>query len=174
MVLKDGEKVLFEVRRHWFVIVSESAFIILLALIPFVVLGVSSTAHLLPQFFYVVLFLCVGWLLILWSIFFIIWTNYYLDVWIVTDQRIIDIEQFNLFNRTVSEFRLDRVQDITIKVNGLIATILGFGDIHIQTAGEMEKFLIRSAPHPYEVKDRIIREHDRAVRLAQGRNHGGI
>ncbi len=97
-----------------------------------------------------------------------------MDVWIVTDQRIIDIEQLNLFNRVVSEFRLDRVQDITIKVNGLIATLLGFGDIHVQTAGEMEKFLIKNAPKPYEVKDRIIKEHDRAIRLAQGRNHGGI
>lgn len=174
MVLKTGEKILFEVRRHWFVIVSESTLIILLALLPFIVLAASSTAHLSPEFFYVILFLCAGWLLVLWSIFFIIWTNYYLDVWIVTDQRIIDIEQLNLFNRVVSEFRLDRVQDITIKVNGLIATFLGFGDIHIQTAGEMEKFLIRDAPDPYAVKDKIIKEHDRAVRLAQGRNHGGV
>jgi len=174
MVLKAGEKILFEVRRHWFVIVSESALIALLALMPFIALGASSTVHLSTQLFYVILFLCAGWLLTLWSVFFIIWTNYYLDVWIITDQRIIDIEQLNLFNRVVSEFRLDRVQDITIKVNGLIATILGFGDIHVQTAGEMEKFLIKSAPKPYEVKDKIIKEHDRAVRLAQGRNHEGI
>jgi len=174
MVLKAGEKILFEVRRHWFVVVSESTFVLLLALIPFFALSASSTVHLSSELFYIILFLCAGWLLILWSVFFIIWTNYYLDVWIVTDQRIIDIEQLNLFNRVVSEFRLDRVQDITIKVNGLIATLLGFGDIHVQTAGEMEKFLIKNAPKPYEVKDRIIKEHDRAIRLAQGRNHGGI
>jgi len=174
MVFKNGEKILFEVRRHWFVIVSESSLIILLGLLPFVALGASSWANLSPQSFWAVLFLCAGWLLILWSAFFIVWTNYYLDVWVVTNQRIIDIEQINLFNRTVSEFRLDRVQDITIKVNGFVATILGFGDIHVQTAGEMEKFLIKSATKPYEIKDKIIREHDRALELARGGSHGGV
>lgn len=165
---------MFEIRRHWFVVVSESTAVALLALIPFIALGASSAIHLSPELFYVILSLCAGWLLILWSIFFIIWTNYYLDVWIVTDQRIIDIEQITLFNRVVSEFRLDRVQDVTIKVNGLIATLLDFGDIHVQTAGEMEKFLIKGVPKPYVVKDKIIKEHDRAIRLAQGRNHEGI
>lgn len=112
--------------------------------------------------------------MILWSIFFVMWTNYYLDVWVITNHRVVDIEQFSLFSRDVSEFRLDRIQDITIEVKGLIPTILNFGNLHVQTAGMMRELMIRDVHDPYSTKNRIIKEHDRAVKEQHAHNHGGI
>lgn len=174
MVLKEGEHILFEIRRHWFVLARESVILVLLTLVPIVALGLFNSFDLPDEAFLLVLTLSMGWWAIVWAIFFVIWTNYYLDVWIVTDQRIIDIEQFSLFSRDISEFRLDRVQDLTVEVKGVIPTLLGFGNVHVQTAGMHHQFHISDVPDPYSVKDRIVKEHDKAVQQAHEHNHGGL
>lgn len=174
MVLKENEKILFEIRRHWYVLATEASILVFLALIPIVVIASADYLEFSDQLFSLVLFLSSAWMLILWALFFVIWTNYYLDVWIITDQRIIDVEQFSLFSRDISEFRLDRVQDITVEVKGFLPTMLKFGDIHVQTAGVNHMFHIKHVPDPYKVKDMIVREHDRAVRKAHAHGHGGL
>lgn len=90
-----------------------------------------------------------------WIGSFIAWSDYYLDIWIVTDQRIIDVEQKGFFHRVVSEVDLKRVQDISSSVTGFIPTFFGFGDIMIQTAAEMNKFTMESIPHPVTVRREI-------------------
>ncbi len=163
--LSKGERVVYEIRRHWYVLLVESFFLALLSLIPWAVFfgldvsGFSFSGGEGSVFFFV----SAAWLFFIWIAFMIIWTNYYLDVWIVTSKRILDIEQHGLFSRDMSEFRLDRIQDVTIEVKGILPTLLRFGDIHVQTAGEAREFIIRSIPHPYRVRDIIIKEHDRAV-----------
>lgn len=84
----------------------------------------------------------------------------YLDIYIVTDQRIVDISQEGFFKRQISELHLHQVQDVNASVVGLWGTILHFGDIHIQTAGERENFVFRSVPHSYTVAKQIITLHE--------------
>ena len=169
--LSENERVVYEIRRHWYVLLTESIFLALLFLIPWVVFfgldvsGFNFSDGEGALFFFV----SVAWLFFTWIAFMIIWTNYYLDVWIVTDKRILDIEQHGLFSRDMSEFRLDRIQDVTIEVKGILPTLLRFGDIHIQTAGESREFTIKSIPHPYRVRDIIIKEHDRASVESRGK-----
>ena len=109
------------------------------------------------------LFYAVSWWLLLWTMFAVAWTNYYLDLWVVTDRRIIDIQQHGLWSRKISECRLDRVQDISTEVRGFLPTLLGFGDVRIQTAAEAERFIMKDVPHPYEIKDAIFRAHPRVA-----------
>lgn len=61
------------------------------------------------------------------------WIGWYYSVYIVTDQRIIEIRQHGLFNRRVSEWRLEMVQNVNYHVKGIQAVIFGFGDITAQT-----------------------------------------
>lgn len=81
--------------------------------------------------------------------------DYYLDVWIVTNKRVISIEQKGLFSRQVSEKDLGRMQDITAEVEGFWATIFGYGDVHIQTAGEEQRFIFEQIPNAEEVSRQI-------------------
>lgn len=169
--LTEGEHVVYEIRRHWYVLIVESFFLGFLSLVPWVVffgLDVSGFAFESGEGA-LFLFVSVVWLFFIWIAFMIIWTNYYLDVWIVTNKRILDIEQHGLFSRELSEFRLDRIQDVTIEIKGILPTLLRFGDIHVQTAGESREFVIKGIPHPYKVKDILIKEHDRAVVESYGR-----
>ena len=87
---------------------------------------------------------------------FLVWMDQYLDMWIITTERIIDIEQNGLFSRDISEIPIKHVQDVTIEVHGLIETFLRFGTIRIQTAGERE-FKINFVPKLYEAKDIILK-----------------
>ena len=91
-------------------------------------------------------------LLFLYQVF----VDYWLDVFIVTDKRILDIEQTGLFSRTVSELRLHRIQDVTTEVTGFLHTFLDYGNISIQTAGEVEHFTFENLEHPNRLAKIIL------------------
>jgi uncharacterized membrane protein YdbT with pleckstrin-like domain len=97
------------------------------------------------------------WLLVLWVIFFIEWTDYYLDFWIITNRRIIDVEQNGFFHREITSFRFEQIQDITVETRGLIETFFKFGTLQIQTAGHSRDIIIRDAHYPEDARSLILR-----------------
>ncbi len=105
--------------------------------------------------YFLVLFFAAIWWLILLFIFFEIWLDYWLDAWIITNLRVISINQIGLFRRVYSEFSLSRIQDVSIETNGVLATFLGYGNIRIQTAGEND-FHGRTMPNLSEVKNCLM------------------
>ncbi len=94
--------------------------------------------------------------LFVWLFLFQNFMDYYLDVWIVTNKRILNIEQTGLFIRTVSELHLYRVQDVTSTVKGVAETLLDYGDVEIQTAGEKTRFVFEQIPHPTIISKSIL------------------
>jgi hypothetical protein len=98
---------------------------------------------------------------------FQIFLEYWLDVFIVTDRRILDIDQHGLFGRTVSELRLYRAQDVTAEVKGVLHSLLDYGNVYVQTAGEIERFRFEDVPHPNHVAKLILElaEEDRKDHL---------
>ncbi len=162
--LEEDEEIIMIVRRHWFSLAVEGfidlfIFIMTVAVVVFVDSLVMSneeiigTINVLPMsFFFVSL---VG--LLLWMRFFGVWSDHWLDAWIVTNKRIIDIEQKGFFNREVSSFSLNRIQDITYTIAGIIPTWLHFGDVRIQTASISDDFIMRKIPFPEDVKESIVK-----------------
>ena len=71
--------------------------------------------------------------------------------------------QKGLFYRDISTCRLNRIQDVTVEVRGLIPSLLDFGTITVQTAGEEDNFIIHGMPHPYEIKRAILEESRKHV-----------
>jgi anion-transporting ArsA/GET3 family ATPase len=53
-----------------------------------------------------------------------------------------------------------QIQDVNAEVDGFMATLLHFGNVHIQTAGEQPNFVFESVPHPYEVSKKILDLHE--------------
>ena len=109
------------------------------------------------------LLITVLWWWGVWTSTFIAFSNYYLDVLIVTDERVLHIDQHGPFSRTVSDLRLSRIQDVSIEQHGLLPTLIHFGDIHIQTAGEAPNFRFTSVPRPASVKETIMQAHRAAL-----------
>ncbi|KKW10453.1 MAG: hypothetical protein UY50_C0034G0010 [Parcubacteria group bacterium GW2011_GWA2_49_9] len=166
--LEDGEEILYIARRHWFLFFSETFFLLLFAVLPLILVFIPASAfnevfsalHVTNYGAPLFTFFWSLWLMLLWMLFALLWTNYYLDIWILTNHRIIDIEQLGLFNRHVSSFRYNQIQDATVKVSGLVETVIGFGTVEIHTASN-ESFKFKGVAKPNEVKERIMSEHHR-------------
>lgn len=86
--------------------------------------------------------------------------DFYLDLWIVTNDRIVDIEQFGLFARTISEADLFRIQDVTAEVRGVFATVFNFGNVHVKTASHNQEIVFRNVPNPNQIRERLIKLSD--------------
>jgi uncharacterized membrane protein YdbT with pleckstrin-like domain len=94
--------------------------------------------------------------LLLWMHFFSVWTDHWLDAWVVTNKRVIDIEQRGFFSRQVSSFPIERIQDVTFESTGVLATWLGYGDVRIQTASLSSDFIMRGVGDPAKVKEILM------------------
>ncbi|MEZ4195207.1 MAG: PH domain-containing protein [Candidatus Paceibacterota bacterium] len=165
---EPDETVLITVRKHWFVILSELLGVFLTLLSPFfIVFLLAFLPDLLPSSLHLGTYLPIfAFAMTVWIIFslltaFMIWTQYYLDLWVVTDHRIIAVDQVHFFNRKVSSFRLERLQDMKVTVNGIIPTFLNFGDIHAHTAGTGEEnFSTTGLPDPRNLQAIIQKATD--------------
>jgi uncharacterized membrane protein YdbT with pleckstrin-like domain len=158
-LLKDEEIILIQ-RRHWLPFFSELISLIFLAILPFIIFAFVEN---LPQnlkdsiinYSNYYFFFTFAFLFILWIFAIIFWTNYYLDILIITNKRIIDIEQINIFSRDQAEMDFSAIQDIKIETNGIFESIFRFGNIYIQSAGQGREFIIKSISHPEKIKDVI-------------------
>jgi hypothetical protein len=86
----------------------------------------------------------------------IAWAMYYLNMQIVTNERIVDITQTSLLHHTISELHLSRIEDVTAEVHGLSQTFLDYGNVYVQTAGEMVRFEFDRIPNPAKVNKLIL------------------
>lgn len=147
--LNEDEELIKIIRKHW----------IILAL-PFLkALLIIVTAFLLSHWllFYewgVVIFFV--WLLIGLVYWFYKWLVWYLDCFIVTNQRIIDIHQKGLFNRIVAEANLNNIQDVIYQIQGIIATFLNFGEVRIQLSGNSGVIVMEQIKDPQKVRELIV------------------
>ena len=155
---QESEQIVFEVKRHWFNFTLMAVSLAFGALAPLFFGGIASVlsgTSVSAPIFFLCLFFYLIWIMVLWIFLFIEWTDYYLDMWIVTSDRIIDIEQRGLFTRDIAELRYESIEDIKVVTSGIIATWLGFGDIESQTAGSQKEFVIKCAKDPLKAKDAI-------------------
>lgn len=93
---------------------------------------------------------------LVWLLCFHGFLDYYLDTWIVTNSRIINIEQHGLFSRIRSEQSLSRIQDVSAEVKGLLPTLFGYGTVYVQTAGAEERITMKQVRNPEHIAQILI------------------
>ena len=86
---------------------------------------------------------------------FLIWLFYYLNVQIITDRRIVDIDQVGLFHHEVSELHIENIEDVTSEVSGVLGTVFNYGDVYVQTAASIERFEFSDVPNPGSINKLI-------------------
>lgn len=90
------------------------------------------------------------------SYFFMNWAFWFFDVWIISKDKMIDLELVRLFLYRRSELDLRQVQDIRVEVSGLIANVFHLGNISIQSASKIENPIkLMSIYEPYKVAQKI-------------------
>lgn len=163
ITLEQDEDVIIREYRHWFVFLTHVLGFAVLAMAPIVLafiytsLGGNAITFSIPgNIPLLITFGSTVWYLTLWVAFFIQWTTFFLDTVIVTNKRVIYVNQEGLFARSVSTSSIDRIQDVTVRVEGLIPTFFNFGTVVIQTAAEQEKFTIHGIANPDEIKESVL------------------
>lgn len=167
----DDEQILLIKRRHWIALSGFFLTITFLILVPMLVyfflpliLG-TQNAEIFSKLF---LFIAGLFYLLLTFLSFFVFIDYYLDSWIITDQRIVSIEQKGLYRRTVIEVRYGQIQDITSDVSGVVATYFQFGNISIQTAAENEGMVLKQITHPIETRRVISDAYHKEMEKIEG------
>ncbi len=157
------ERICLVLRGHWIQLASRIAiwalFAAFLALGDWLIAGYVPVLNTAPYIYYVdllktlyVMFLTLGLL--------IIWVMYYLNMQIITNERIVDITQRSLIHHTISELHLSRIEDVTAEVSGVFGTLLDYGHVYIQTAGETERFVFHQVPNPQAIEKLILDLYD--------------
>ena len=147
---RPDEEVIFVSRRHPWVLASAG----------FIALGLIILTVLLVLFFGFFSITSI-WLVAL-AVFFLIfgfyqWFVYSNYIYILTNQRVILIEQNSLFGRKITEAELEKIQNITVEVKGLVGTLLNFGNITLRTAGVDPIMVMINIENPYEIQQKIIK-----------------
>jgi len=158
--IEHNEHRILEVRKHWFALMNHFLGAFFAAILPpIIIAGINAfpvSLEIAGNETIALLFIYTLWLMLIWLWLFFEWTDYYLDVWIITDQKVISVDQQRFFAREISTLQLDKIQDVTVEVKGIIPTLFHFGDIHIQTAGEKREFIMLQIAQPQRVRDRIV------------------
>ncbi len=156
-----GEKVIKVLRRDYFILFKRIVVIILgafLLLLLFKLMFYIFPNLLIGEISYPVVLLAISLcVLFVWLFSFFSFIDYYLDTWIITNLRIIDIRQQGFFSRIIAEQRLDRVQDVMSETHGFFSTIFRYGNVRVQTAGEEGRFFFQEIPNPDKIRDVIIK-----------------
>ena len=148
--LKEGESAVLMVRKYPLVFLGQIIF--------------SSLFIIAPFFFLFPLLRWGGWGVLIFFVGLVIgigvavriFVEYSFNVFLITDTRIIDIDQKGFFDKTVSETTYDKIQDVSFRTHGVMQTLLHFGSVIIQTAGQQANIELHGVKNPEHVQQAII------------------
>lgn len=162
--LEPDEHVVLQARKHWLLFVSELLPYAILAVLPFAIPHIIALAPPLAPYAPTIEHHSIlgrsilgVYLLIIWTGAWNAFTRYFLNAWVLTNQRIVNIKQRGYFSREVSSLLLPRVQDVTTDVIGVLSSFFSIGDIKVQTAGEDIEFVMHGIPRPEQMRDLILK-----------------
>lgn len=169
----DNEEVLLVFRKHP-VMMRKGLIIASLGLlaVPLYVLAVSYLKpDLTPTPGGYLLLLLAGFIFSA-ILFFPSWMYWYFSVYIVTDQRFIQITQKGFFHKKVVDIAINQIQMVNYEVNGIQETLLGFGTMMIQTyIGDLVIHDVHKPAHIQHELLGLLRE--RGIALSDVEAHKG-
>ena len=167
--LQPGEQVLRLSRRHWMFLYPRLLLLLVIALVPPAGLlwiladrNVEDTARMIG--YAVAVLWLVAWLVR--TYFF--WFRYQHDVWLITDQRLVDSLRRHWFHRQVASTDLVDIEDVSVHRSGPLQTAFNYGDVRCQTAGVQANFVLAHIPDPSSVLTQIDAARDAARRTLRG------
>lgn len=163
----EDEKIIIFTRRHVVSMLGTIILIIFMFLIPLIILAAIFFTN-RPILSGITLnFIVIGasiYYLVAATYAFTEWISYYFDIFIVTEDEIIDINQEGIFDRSITEVSLLRVQDVSARIKGFLPTIFAYGDVVAESAGENTRtYVIDSIPNPVEVANKILAMHNELI-----------
>ena len=154
---EEAEKVILFLRQHFIVNVPWILITLFLFITPTVIFprlfhAVSLNVT-LPASYYVIG--TIFWYLATFGFALASFIGWFFNIYIVTDERIVDIDFLYLLYKKFSEAELAKIQDIHYTSGGILATIFNYGDVVVETAGEAPNIIFEAIPFPEKVVETI-------------------
>ena len=115
-----------------------------------------------------VLIIGIIYLLVVAGIAYYIYRDWRNDALILTDQRLIYVEQVLLFSQRQQEVLLTNIQNVSYSVRGMVARLLDYGKIQIETAARRSDIAFGPIHGPKDAQEEIMAQV-RAVRTEHSR-----
>lgn len=157
---KSYEHIVSKLRRHPVTYIPTLLFFGILLLIPLALyLMLKSifpeilempTVSILGILFFSIYYLSIA------LFFYTSFITFYLDLLIITNDRLIDINQDNLFSRRISEMDLHQIEDVTSEVRGFFPSLFNYGTLTIQNASAVVKFIVPNVKNPSKLREMIL------------------
>ena len=141
----ENEQVILFLRQHPIVNVPWILLDIILLVIPPLFSFFPPYAMLPGTYQFVI---TMGWYLFVAGYTLAKFMGWFFNIYIITSERVVDVDFTDIFYRHISTARLDEIQDVTVVSSGAGETFFGYGSITIQTAAEIPEFAFESIPHP--------------------------
>jgi len=159
------EKVILLLRQHWITQVGWLVTAGLMAMTPVSLLWIPLFDFMPGNFQFMAI---VIWYLLVIAFVYEKFITWFFHVFIITDERIIDVDFYNLLYKAVSEAKIDNIEDVTYRQGGVARAMFNFGDVEMQTAGEQKEFKIEDVPQPSRVVKilnelRLEEEHEKII-----------
>jgi hypothetical protein len=162
--LQQNETITMICRRHWIHLWPQTLWLAAWGIVPVAIIAwILSWAGVYDgttaQIFWII---SVIWL-IYWAVrIFLNWYRYHHDIWVITNQRIVDSTKRHPFHHRLSSADLVNVQDMTVERRGILQTTLNYGSIICQTASTgTGDFVLSGIPDPNAVQLLVDKERDR-------------
>ena len=161
MSQSQGEEIILVLRKHPITQIKWIATAILLCFLPMLIisLGVFDTLPLRYQ-----LAINISWYLLITCFVVESSLSWFFNVYIITDERIVDVDFLSLIYRNISTAKIDNIEDVTARTGGVIRSIFNFGTVQVQTAAERNEFEFDDVPQPNKVSkllNELILEEER-------------
>lgn len=159
------EKIVLLLRQHWFTQLKWVITAIVMVFVPLALARIPLLDFLSDKG---QLMAIIIWYLLVVAFVYEQFISWYFHVFIITDERVIDVNFYNLLYKEVSEAKIDNIEDVTYRQGGVIRALLNFGDVNMQTAGEKREFMIEDVPLPSRVVKilnelKLEEEHEKII-----------
>lgn len=145
-------------RQHWVTNISWVALTLIGLVAPIIIAGVGN--FILQTLTLSISTNMIIALLILWYLLIVVFAteNYlfwYFNIYVITNERLIDVTFSSLLSRQTTEVRLHDVQSARSTLKGILGSLFNFGDVSVETAAERLNIAFLSVPRPDFVSERI-------------------
>lgn len=147
-ILAQDEKIILLLRQHPITQVKFVVAVIVMVLLP-LLFGASDIFGFLPIRYQFAAGL--GWYLLTFGFVLETFLNWFYRVFIITDERIIDVDFISMVHKDVSTTKIDKIEDVTSLNTGFFSSLIDYGTVIIQTAATKQEIQFENVPHPARV-----------------------
>ena len=142
------EKVILLLRQHWMTQVKWVVTAVMMVFLPISLIWIPLISFMPSNYQFMAV---VMWYLLVLAFVYEEFISWFYHVFIITDERVIDIDFHHILYKEISEAKIDNIEDVTFTQGGMTRAWFNYGDVSLQTAAEKREFTIEAVPEPYRV-----------------------